>query len=89
MSPISGSLQLLTIVLAVAAAAATGLLWNRLRGPRPVRVVARATLLVLGQGLASLAILVWLNIANGGLVVSWQDLLGAIDTKGSKLKAAE
>jgi enterochelin esterase-like enzyme len=82
MSPISSSLQILTIVLAVVAAAGTGLLWNRIRGPRPVRLLARAAMLVLGEGLAALAILVWLNISNGGLVVSWQDLLGNQSTRG-------
>jgi enterochelin esterase-like enzyme len=82
MSPISSSLQILTIVLALVAAAATGFLWNRVRGPRPVRLLSRAAVLVAGEVLASLAILVWLNIANGGLVVSWQDLLGNQSTRG-------
>ena len=82
MSPISGSLQVLTIVLAVLAAAATVLLWNRLRGPRPVRLLARAGLLVLGETMASLAILVFINISSGGLVVSWQDLFGNQSTRG-------
>ena len=82
MSPISSSLQILTIVLAVVAAIATAFLWNRLRGPRPVRLLARASILVLGEALASLAILVWLNISNGGLVVTWQDLLGNQSTRG-------
>ena len=82
MSPISSSLQILTVVLALVAAAATALLWNRVRGPRPVRLLTRAAVLVVGEALASLAILVWLNIANGGLVVSWQDLLGNQSTRG-------
>jgi enterochelin esterase-like enzyme len=82
MSPISGSLQVVTIVLAVLAAIATAFLWNRMRGPRPVRLLARASLLVAGEAMAALAILVWLNISNGGLVVSWQDLLGNQSTRG-------
>jgi enterochelin esterase-like enzyme len=82
MTPTSGSLQITTIVLAALAALATGLLWNRMRGPRPVRVLQRAALLVLGELLAATAILVWVNIANGGLVVSWQDLLGNQSTRG-------
>ena len=82
MSPISSSLQIVTIVLAVVAAVATAFFWNRLRGPRPVRLFVRAAILVVGEAMAALAILVWLNIANGGLVVSWQDLLGNQSTRG-------
>jgi S-formylglutathione hydrolase FrmB len=81
-TPTSGSLQITTIVLAVLAALATGLLWNRMRGPRAARVIQRVALLVLGELLASMAILVWVNISNGGLVVSWQDLLGNQSTRG-------
>ena len=82
MTPISGSLQITTIVLAVLAALATWLLWNRMRGPRAVRVLQRAALLVFGELMAAMAILVWVNISSGGLVVSWQDLLGNQSTRG-------
>ncbi|HEX4791983.1 MAG TPA: alpha/beta hydrolase-fold protein [Actinospica sp.] len=82
MTPTSGSLQITTIVLAVLAALATWLLWNRMRGPRAVRLLQRAALLVCGELMAALAILVWVNISNGGLVVSWQDLLGNQSTRG-------
>ena len=82
MTPTSGSLQLCTIALAVLAAVATALLWNRMRGPRPARVLCRAGLLVFGELMAATAILVWVNISNGGLVVSWQDLLGNQSTRG-------
>jgi enterochelin esterase-like enzyme len=81
-SPISGSLQITTIVLAVLAALATWLLWNRLRGPRALRILQRAALLVFGELMAAMAILVWVNISSGGLVVSWQDLLGNQSTRG-------
>ena len=64
------------------AAVATGLLWNRMRGPRPARLLQRAALLVFGELMAAMAILVWVNISNGGLVVSWQDLLGNQSTRG-------
>ena len=82
MTPISGSLQITTIVLAVLAALATWLLWNRMRGPRAARVLQRAALLVFGELMAAMAILVWVNISSGGLVVSWQDLLGNQSTRG-------
>ena len=82
MTPISGSLQITTIVLAVLAALATWLLWNRMRGPRAVRVLQRAALLVFGELMAAMAILLWVNISSGGLVVSWQDLLGNQSTRG-------
>ena len=82
MTPISGSLQIITVVLAVLAALATWLLWNRMRGPRAARVLQRAALLVFGELMAATAILVWVNISSGGLVVSWQDLLGNQSTRG-------
>ena len=82
MSPLSGSLQITTIVLAVLAALATWFLWNRMRGPRSARVLQRAVLLVFGELMAAMAILVWVNISSGGLVVSWQDLLGNQSTRG-------
>lgn len=82
MSPLSGSLLITMIVLAVLAALATWFLWNRMRGPRAVRVLQRTALLVFGELMAALAILVWVNITSGGLVVSWQDLLGNQSTRG-------
>jgi S-formylglutathione hydrolase FrmB len=81
-TPTSGSLQWCTIVLAVLAASAVAPLWNRMRGPRAARVAQRGALLVFGELMAATAILVWVNIANGGLVVSWQDLLGNQSTRG-------
>jgi S-formylglutathione hydrolase FrmB len=82
MSPISNSCQLLTIALASAFALATLLLWNRLPGPRALRTAGRLLLLVAGQLAATAAVLVWINIASGGLIVSWQDLLGNESTRG-------
>lgn len=82
MTPTSGSLQLCTIALALFAAVATALLWNRMRGPRLARAAQRGALLLFGELMAATAILVWVNIANGGLVVSWQDLLGNQSTRG-------
>ena len=82
MSPISSSCQTVAIVLAVLFALGTPLLWNRLPGPRALRVILRLILLVSGQLLATAAILVWINIASGGLIVTWQDLLGNQSTRG-------
>jgi len=81
-TPTSGSLQLCTIALALLSAVATALLWNRMRGPRAARVAQRGALLLFGELMAATAILVWVNISNGGLVVSWQDLLGNQSTRG-------
>ena len=82
MSPISNSCQLLTIGLAILFALSTLLLWNRIPGPRAARAAGRAVLLVGGQLAATAAILVWINIASGGLIVTWQDLLGNESTRG-------
>ena len=82
MTPTSGSLLLCTIALALLSAVATALLWNRMRGPRAARVAQRGALLLFGELMAATAILVWVNISNGGLVVSWQDLLGNQSTRG-------
>ncbi|MBC3842926.1 esterase [Streptacidiphilus sp. 4-A2] len=72
----------MTVALAFTLALATLLLWNRIPGPRAVRAVGRILLLVSGQLAATAAILVWINIASGGLIVTWQDLLGNESTRG-------
>ncbi|WP_034262842.1 alpha/beta hydrolase [Actinospica robiniae] len=82
MTPTSDSLLLCTIALALLSAGATALLWNRMRGRRAARVAQRGALLLFGELMAATAILVWVNISNGGLVVSWQDLLGNQSTRG-------
>jgi enterochelin esterase-like enzyme len=58
-------------------AALAGLLvgWNRLPGPLPVRVVARAVMAMACQATAVLTVLVWVNNTYG-LYDSWADLLG-------------
>jgi hypothetical protein len=65
----------LTIIVALAATIAAVLLWNRIRGPRPVRLAARAALLTTGYVTAAVAVLVSVNIAYGGLIASWGDLI--------------
>jgi len=76
----STSFQLLTIAVAVVATAALVLLWNRVPGKPVVRFGQRLLLLVLGNGLTAVAVLVSINIAYGGLVVSFSDLFA--DTSG-------
>ncbi|QMU74886.1 hypothetical protein GXW83_02995 [Streptacidiphilus sp. PB12-B1b] len=66
--------QVWTVALAVLATCAALLLWNRVRGPRPVRVLARAGLLVGSYAATALAVLISVNIAYGGLIVSVSDL---------------
>jgi enterochelin esterase-like enzyme len=74
--------QVVTIVLAVVVAVAPFVLWNRLPGPPVAKFFARVGLVVVGEGLTALAVLVSLNIAFGGLIVSWSDLLGSESTHG-------
>jgi enterochelin esterase-like enzyme len=82
-SPLSLSFRIAASVAAVLMAVATLALWNRLRGPAPVRVAARGFLVLLGEGIATLALLAWLNVAYGGLFVSWGDLLGNESMNGA------
>jgi hypothetical protein len=71
----SRSLQVLTIVMAIVATIAPLVWWNRMRGPRPIRWAGRMGLLLVGYALTTVAVLVSVNIAYGGLIVSWGDLL--------------
>lgn len=71
----SGWFQLITILATVIITAATLLLWNRVRGPRPVRFLSRFGLLGSSYGLAAVAALVSINIAYGGLISGWGELL--------------
>ncbi|MDX6316207.1 MAG: hypothetical protein QOF44_5671 [Streptomyces sp.] len=64
-----------TIGLVVAALAGLLVGWNRVPGPLPVRVVARAVMAMACQVTAVLTVLVWVNNTYG-LYDSWADLLG-------------
>ena len=79
----SPSFNAVVIAAAVATAAATLLLWNRIPGPVPARMLARLGLLITGEVLASVAVLATINLAYGGFFVSWQDLLGHQSTAGA------
>ena len=65
----------LTIGIAIAASIAVIVMWNRVRGPRPARFASRAALLGAGYFATAIAVLVSVNIAYGGLVASWSDLI--------------
>jgi hypothetical protein len=65
----------LTIIVAIVATIAAVLLWNRIRGPRPIRLALRAALLTTGYVATAVAVLVSVNIAYGGLIASWGDLI--------------
>jgi hypothetical protein len=75
----STSLQILTVALAVLSTIAALLLWNRVRGPRPVRVASRMGLLLGGYAATAVAVLISVNIAYGGLIVSWSDLFSNVN----------
>ena len=75
----SPALQITTIAVAVVATLAVLLLWNRLPGPRPVRVVFRIILMAGSHAATAVAVLVSVNIAYGGLIVSVDDLFGNLD----------
>ena len=75
----STSLQIATIVVAVLATIAVLLLWNRVRGPRPVRVFSRVALLTGGYAATAVAVLISVNIAYGGLIVSFSDLFSNLN----------
>jgi len=68
------TLQFSTIAVAVLATCAAALLWNRIRGPRPLRALARIGLLAGSYAATALAVLISVNIAYGGLIVSVSDL---------------
>ncbi len=76
MSLTSPEFRALTIAAALLATTATMLLWNRVvGGSRAVRVTSRLGLLVASYILTAVAVLVSINIAYGGLIASWGDLL--------------
>ncbi|MFF9090274.1 alpha/beta hydrolase [Streptomyces sp. NPDC014991] len=64
-----------TLVLSVAALVLPLVLWSRMRGPRPVRAVARILMLLFAQGTAVTLVFVLVNNQNN-LYDNWADLLG-------------
>ena len=64
------ALQYWSCVVAILATVAVLMLWNRVRGPLVVKGLSRLGLLLAGYLTTAVAILVSVNIAYGGLVVS-------------------
>jgi hypothetical protein len=73
------ALQYWTCVAAILATIAVLALWNRVQGPAPVKVLSRVGLLLAGYLTTAVAILVSVNIAYGGLIVSMSDLFADVN----------
>lgn len=73
------ALQYWSCVAAILATVAALVLWNRVQGPKAVRVVSRVGLLLGGYLTTAVAILVSVNIAYGGLIVSVSDLFADVN----------
>ena len=83
----STSFQIIMIVFTILLTVGTLLLWNRVRGPRPVKLLSRITLLISSYLLAAMAVLVSINIAYGGLIASWSDLAYKLNPSSSSAQA--
>jgi enterochelin esterase-like enzyme len=81
MSPTGWPMMVTAILLAVAAPIGTYLLWNRVRGPRPVRAVSRLAMIGVSQVMAILLCGVIVNNYYS-LYASWDDLLGDTGSPG-------
>ena len=73
------ALQYWSCVAAILATIAALVLWNRVQGPAAVRVLSRTGLLLAGYLTTAMAILVSVNIAYGGLIVSVSDLFADVN----------
>jgi len=78
----SSSFQILMIVATLVVTVGTCLLWNRVRGPRPIRWLSRFGLLGTSYALAAVAALVSINIAYGGLISGWAELWDNLKSTG-------
>lgn len=79
MSLTGSAFQWLTIGAAIVATIAVIGLWNRVGGPRPVKLAGRLALLLACYILAAVAILVSINISYGGLIATWGDLFANLN----------
>ena len=73
------AVQYWTCVVAILTTVAVLMLWNKVRGPVVVRGLSRAGLLIGGYTATAVAVLVSVNIAYGGLIVSVSDLFANVN----------
>jgi hypothetical protein len=73
------AVQYWSCVVAILTTVAVLMLWNRVRGPLVVRGLSRAGLLIGGYTATAVAVLVSVNIAYGGLIVSVSDLFANVN----------
>ena len=73
------AVQYWSCVVAILATAAVLMLWNKVHGPLVVRGLSRLGLLVGGYVATAVAVLVSVNIAYGGLIVSVSDLFADVN----------
>lgn len=78
MSLTGTAFQLVTAGVTVALAIIVVLAWNRMRGPKPVRMASRVTLLLVAYATAAIAVLVSVNIGYGDLIGSWSELFNNV-----------
>lgn len=73
------ALQYWSCVVAILATIAVLMLWNKVQGPSVVKGVSRVGLLLGGYVTTAVAVLVSVNIAYGGLIVSVSDLFADVN----------
>ena len=73
------AVQYWTCVVAILATVAVLMLWNKVHGPRVVTGLSRFGLLLGGYVATAVAVLVSVNIAYGGLIVSVSDLFANVN----------
>ena len=73
------AVQYWSCVVAILATAAVLMLWNKVHGPLVVRGLSRLGLLIGGYAATAVAVLVSVNIAYGGLIVSVSDLFADVN----------
>jgi hypothetical protein len=73
------AVQYWSCVVAILVTAAVLMLWNKVHGPRVVTGVSRFGLLLGGYAATAVAVLVSVNIAYGGLIVSVSDLFANVN----------
>jgi hypothetical protein len=73
------AVQYWTCVVAILTTVAVLMLWNKVRGPLVVKGLSRVGLLIGGYTATAVAVLVSVNIAYGGLIVSVSDLFANVN----------